>query len=183
MDTTDSSSFHMYYRMQGTTGSPSPRDHIIKDGEALCEYGVSVPCVESLKPIGEVSKSEWAVQLSKYSNLCGECSKGAEYYNLIPDDLPEESPEFHCPICDEPVRTVSFIGETVSILHKARGSSFPPSSDTHNIPRERYDMWRVNPEEPYSYSKLKSFIENYHRVFRPQEYRQAKREEYYQEDD
>lgn len=175
MDTTGTS-FHIYYRMSGSTGNPSPRDHIVKDGEALCDYGVSVPAEGSLKPISEVSKSEWAVQLGTHSNLCGKCTKSAEYHDLIPDDLPDESPEFVCPVCEETAHSVDFTFDTASIQHKSGASSFPPSFETHKIPRERYDIWRTNPEEPFSYSKLKNFIDNYPRVFRPQEYRRTKRE-------
>lgn len=183
MDTNDSATFHIYYRMQGTTGLPAPRDHIIKDGEALCNYGVSVPETEHLKPISEVSNAEWAVHFSKYSNLCGECSKSVEYYDLIPDDLPKETPEFLCPICEETAYSVDFVFDIASIHHKSDGSSLCSGYETHNIPRELYDVWRTNPEEPFSYSKLKEFIDNYPRVFRPKEYRKAKHEDWLQNKD
>lgn len=175
MDTTDSSSFHIYYRMKGTTGVPSPRDHIIKDGEALCNYGVSVPDEDVLKPIDEVSASEWAVFLGKYSNLCDECATALDYYEVVPSDLPE-SPEFSCPACEETAHSVDFTFNVAGIHHKANNASFPPSFETHKIPRERYDMWRTNPEEAFSYSKLKKFIENHPHVFRPEEYRREKLE-------
>ncbi|MBX0305356.1 hypothetical protein [Haloarcula salinisoli] len=180
MDATDSTSFHIYYRMQGKTGISSPRDHIIKDGEALCDYGVSVPDEDALKPVSEVSDSEWAVFLGQYSNLCDECAKALDYYDVVPSDLPK-SPEFSCPTCDETADSVDFSFDIALIHHESNGSHFSSSFETHNIPRERYDMWRTNPEEPYSYPKLKKFIENYPQVFRPEEYHQAKREAQLQE--
>jgi hypothetical protein len=175
MDTTDSSSFHIYYRMKGTTPTPSPRDHIIKDGEALCNYGVSVPDEDVLKPVSEVSDSEWAVFLGKYSNLCDDCAKSLDYYSIVPEDLPE-SPEFHCPACGEAADSISFTFDTASVYHRPDSQSFPPKSEEHRIPRERYDMWRTNPEEAFSYPKLKKFIENHPHVFRPEEYHREKLE-------
>jgi hypothetical protein len=174
MDTTDSS-FHIYYRMQGTTVTPSPRDHIIKDGEALCNYGVSVPDDDVLKPVNEVSETEWAVFLGEHSDLCDGCAKALDYYDVVPSDLPE-SPEFSCPACGETAHSIDFTFDIAAIHHKSDGASFPPSFDTHKIPRERYDMWRVNPEEPFSYPKLKDFINNHPHVFRPEEYSRKKRE-------
>lgn len=182
MDKTESASFHIYYRMKGGTGLPSPRDHIIKDGEELCNYGVSVPDEELLKPVSEVSEPEWAVFLGKYSNLCDECAKLLDYYEIVPDDLPE-SPDFRCPDCGETADSISFTFDIASIYHKSDNHSFPPESEEHPIPRERYDMWRTNPAEPFSYPKLKKFIENHPHVFRPEEYRQAKREAFLQKID
>ncbi|WP_225334806.1 hypothetical protein [Halomicrobium urmianum] len=173
MATTGTSSFHIYYRIRGTVGTPSPRDHIIKDGEALCNYGVSVPDEKSLKPLSEVSKSEWAVNLSGYSNLCDECSKSIDYYDLIPGDLPEEPPEFDCPVCGETADSVDFTFSTALIHHKS-DESFRRSFETHKIPRELYDVWRTNPDEPLTYPSLKEFIDDNPQVFRPEEYRQDK---------
>lgn len=172
MDTTDTSSFQIYYRMQGTAPTPSPRDHIIKDGEALCTYGVSVPDEDALKPISEVSKSEWAVHFSKYSNLCDVCKESVEYYDIVPDDLPDP-PEYTCPDCGETTDSIHFTFDIASIVHHDK-SSFPPSSETHKACRELYDVWRTNPDKPFSYPKLKAFIDDYPQVFRPEEYQQAK---------
>jgi len=173
METTHSSSFHIYYRMQGTTGTPSPRDHIIKDGEALCNYGVSVPDEDVLKPVSEVSAFEWAVFLGEHSNLCDDCAVSLDYYDVVPSDLPEP-PEFSCPACGETADSIDFTFDMAAIHHKSGGTSFASSFDTHEIPRERYDMWRTNPEEAFSYPKLKKFIENYPHVFRPKEYHRKK---------
>jgi len=172
MDIPHSSTFHIYYRMKGTAGSPSPRDHIIKDGEALCNYGVSVPDDDALKPVSEVSDLEWAIFLGQYSNLCDDCDKALNYHDIVPSDLPE-SPEFSCPACDETAHSIDFTFDVASIHHKS-STSFPPSFDTHKIHRERYDMWRMNPEEPFSYRKLKDFIDNHPHVFRPEEYQREK---------
>lgn len=76
---------------------------------------------------------------------------------------------------------VDFTFETAEVHHKSDSVSQLPSFTTHAIPRERYDMWRTNPEEPYSYGKLKEFIENHPHVFRPGEYQRKKREAYLQE--
>lgn len=173
MENTDTPSFQIYYRNQGTQTTPSPRDHIIKEGEALCDYGVSVPEDDLLKPVSEVSETEWAVFLGKYSNLCDVCAERLGYYEVVPDGLPE-SPDFECPQCEEPAGSISFSYETATIYHRQDNSSFPPTSETHPIPRERYDMWRTDPEEPFSYSKLKAHIENNPHVFRPKKYQQAK---------
>jgi len=170
MESTGPSSLHIYYRMRGKSANPSPRDHIIKDGEALCNYGVDVPEEESLKPLSEVSKAEWAIFLGKYSNLCDECARSLEHYDVVPDDLPEESPEYICPVCSEVADSVDFRFDTACIRHKSEERSFPPSFETHRIPRELYDIWRMNPNEPFTYPNLKQFIDEHPRVFRPQEY-------------
>lgn len=180
MENEDTGSFHIYYRMCGSAVTPSPRDHIIKDGEPLCDFGVSVPDDDVLKPISDVSDSEWAVFLGKYSNLCDGCAKALDYYDVVPSDLPE-SPKYTCPACEETAHSIEFIGGVASITHKSNGTSFRPSSTTHSIPRERYDMWRTNPEEPYSYRKLQKFIENHPHVFRRKEYHRKKRKVYLQE--
>jgi len=182
MDNTGAS-FQIYYRMSPTVTNMSPRDHIVKDGEALCNYGVNVPDDDCLKPISEVTDSEWAVHLSRSSNLCDECSEGAEYHDLFPDDLPEQYPQFRCPVCQETADSVSLVNETARVLHRSDCHSFPKSSETHKIPRERFDVWRTNPEEEFSYPKLKEFIDNYPHVFRREEYQQAKREEVLQKMD
>lgn len=156
--------------MQGTAGSPSPRDHIIKDGEAFCNCGVNVPDEDFLKPVSEVSDPEWAVILGEHSNLCEYCARSLDHNEIVPSDLPE-SPEFTCPTCGETADSIDFRFNIVAIHHKSDGASFPPSFETHKLPRELYDMWRTNPEEAFSYPKLKKFIENYPHVFRPEEYR------------
>jgi hypothetical protein len=175
IEETTESTFHIYYRFKGWGPNPSPRDHIIKNGEALCNHDVSVPEKERLKPINEVSESEWAVLLSGHSNLCDECTTSVNHYDVVPEDLPEP-PEFTCPLCDEKADNVDFSHNTVKIYHMDGLQSMPPSVETHQTRRERFDLWRTNPDEPFTYSKLKQFIDSHPHIYRPKEYRKTKRE-------
>lgn len=172
MEDAGESTFHIYYRMRN-----SYRDHIVKDDETLCDFTVDTPDVELLKPVSDVSELEWAILLGKYTDLCDGCLESAVLYDAIPDSVPA-SPEYICPVCEKEADRVEFMSGVVSIHHMPdKPSSFPPSWKTHHQPRELFDRWRMNPEEPYTYSNLKEFIDNHPRTFRPEEYRRAKLEE------
>jgi hypothetical protein len=157
MSDTEDSTFHIYYRAKALI-STTPCDHFIKDGEALCDYGVSVPDEDSLKPFDEVSATEWAVLFGPGSRVCGQCARKIEYYDVIPDDLPDDPPVFICPICDEPADLVNFRFDTVHIDHQRNTGSKHPTYETHTLPREMYDAWRQNPEGGFTYPKLREYI-------------------------
>lgn len=155
---------YIYYRNQGSWGTVTPRDHIIKGDEALCRYGVDVPESSHLKPVSELSRLEWAIFLGKYSNGCDECLRRLESHDVVPDDLPE-SPDYTCRICEEPAYDVEIIPPMVRIIHKDTSGSFVPSYEKHELPLEVYDLWRQNPDEEFSYPKLKKHIEEHREVF------------------
>ena len=130
--------FHVYYR-EGTALNPSPRDHIVDGGEALCDYGVNVSTAESLKPVENISAGEWSVLLGNSSNLCGDCRKAAEWEGIFPEKLVEE-PEYECPYCEETAAEVK-LSHVAYVRH---GSKAPGRGTVHKAPREHYDEWRRN---------------------------------------
>lgn len=132
---------YIYYRKATGPLTMSPRDHIIRDGEALCDYGVNLPNLEDVKPIEEMSPEEWALILSSSSNMCGDCLDRAPWEEVVPRDTPEP-PEYQCPACDEPAVKVDM--QYFAFVH--HGSTAPGRGTVHKVPREHYEQWRRNPE-------------------------------------
>lgn len=145
MATDDSPVYFIYYRNQEGWGL-SPRDHIIRDGESLCDYNVSVPEDDSLKHLSEVSDAEWALLLDHQSNLCEGCADALDWNDLIPEDLPGEPPIYVCPACDEPADDVDFRHHLAYVYHEKDVRGGLPDYEVHKIPREDYDGWRQNPK-------------------------------------
>lgn len=167
MGSEEETGYYIYYRNQGHWGSLSPRDHLIKDGESVCYHDVKVPDKDSLKPLDSVSRQEWALLLAIHSNLCRECESSIWHLDLPPNNLPNEPPEYVCPICDEPTDYVDFMSHLAHVNHIKERDPFGlhPGYETHKIPREFYDAWRRNPEEPFSFAQLKSYIDENRDLF------------------
>ena len=146
MATDENPTCFIYYRNQEGRGL-SPRDHIIRDGDSLCDYNVSVPEDDSLKPLSEVSDAEWVLLLDHQSNLCEGCAEEVRWNDLTPDDLPAEPPMYVCPVCDEPADDVDFRQHLACVYHKKDVHGGLPDYEVHKIPREHYDDWRQNPEK------------------------------------
>ena len=134
------SGYHIYYR-KATQLQESPRDHIVDGGEALCNYGVVVGFAQSLKPFENVSKEEWSLLLGNSSNLCRYCYDVALSMGILPENIPEEEPEYECPECSEPAEKVN-MSDVASVYHS---STFKPEATIHETPRKQYEEWRRNP--------------------------------------
>jgi hypothetical protein len=130
---------HIYYRKADST-LPNPRDHIVSDGETLCDHRVDLSKPGSIKSTEDVSKAEWALLFGPSSNLCGECMEIAEYGEHIPESIPEGEPEYQCPQCGEPAEKVD-LEHVASVLHY---STAPARGTVHKVPREHYEQWRRN---------------------------------------
>jgi len=153
---------YMFYR--GPENTSGKRDHIVRNGDTICNIRVNVPPAESLKPVQEMVPSEWSVVFSNFSNLCSKCASIASSADYVPDDLPD-LPEFECMECNEPADFVRKWGNAALVYHRDL-SNFPNSSEKHSMPWEIFDEWRQNPEEFLFYPAVKRFIDNNRGLFR-----------------
>lgn len=112
----------------------------------MCSYGVNTPSVEKLKPIDDVSLEEWSLLLSKSSNVCGDCLESADWEGIIPDDVPDETPDYECPQCQEIAKYVD-LEHVAYVIHGDSSQSGRRGETTHKVPREHYEQWRRNPTE------------------------------------
>ncbi|MFC7113833.1 hypothetical protein ACFQH2_00940 [Natronoarchaeum sp. GCM10025703] len=139
--------FHIYYRKAGGGFTRSPRDHFVKNGEALCDYGVNPPDTDDLKPIEDLSDGEWALLLSGThsgsSNLCDKCIERADWEDIFPEDIPDEAPEYECPTCGEAALAV----DLEHVAYVTHGSLAPFRGTTHKVPRDHYEQWRRQPTQ------------------------------------
>lgn len=163
MDSQASPDVHIFYR--GPEGWDK-RDHIIEDGETLCNYSVSVPDVDSLKHFSDVSEAEWRVLQSLHlSNTCQECRTRMDWLDLDIDDHLHELPEFVCPICEEPADSVKLRAYSAKVSHGPEPKTWPPSYEFHEIPRGLYDEWRKGPDDFRLYIVLKEYIDENRELF------------------
>lgn len=130
---------HIYYRQAGST--PSPSDHIVEDGETLCSYRVSLSQPGNFKSIEEVTDAEWSLLFGRSSNLCGECNERSQWGVHIPEEIPEDRPQYQCPYCDEPAKKV----QLEHLAYVWHDSLTPGRATIHKVPREHYEQWRRNP--------------------------------------
>lgn len=130
---------HIYYRQAGSTATP--RDHIVEDGETLCNYNVSLTGSGTIKSVEDVSTEEWALLFGRSSNLCRECMEFASWGEEIPEKVPEDEPQYQCPHCDEPALKVD-LDHIAYVWHE---SLTPTGGTIHKVSREHYEQWRRNP--------------------------------------
>jgi hypothetical protein len=132
---------HIYYRQASSTSSPS--DHIIEDGETLCNYNVNLTGSGTIKAVEEVSMAEWSLIFGQSSNLCRECMELAQWGTHMPmqEDIPDEEPQYQCPYCDEPALKVK-LEHLAYVWHD---SLVPTRGTIHKVSREHYEQWRRNP--------------------------------------
>jgi len=138
--------FAIYYRsgfrttlfgLSGTSTNIGRRDHIItEEGETLCDNRASVYTSDA-KPFSEVTDWEWRFITTRGSNLCLNCWKIADKYDLFPDDVPGEVPEFPCPQCGEEVHAIKGIGYSVGVPTVVHDDG-----RHHEFDSEIYDEWR-----------------------------------------
>ena len=143
--------FAIYYRNGLRTQLFSPtcnptnighRDHILtEDGETICDSTARV-ITSDAKPFSEVTDWEWSFITTYGSNLCVNCLKIADDYDMFPDDVPEEVPEFPCPECGEKEDAIENIGYAAGVPIVVHQKEHLDRDIHHEFDYEIYDEWR-----------------------------------------
>lgn len=122
---------------------PTNKDHLVLDGNTLCDYNVRMPENEDsdkLKPLPETTQREWRI-IQESMSMCSGCRESGYLSGLIPS-VPEGFPPFPCPECGETAANVRVNA------HFGRGLADHDDGTTHEFDFEIYQRWRrgENPE-------------------------------------